>query len=539
MTAYYNEIDPFAADWLRELMKAGLIAPGEVDTRSIEDVTPKDLAGFTQCHWFAGIGVWSYALRRAGWPDDRPVWTGSCPCPPFSVAAPKKPCPECGGAKPLPHAFRTGVFRCTDCGHDWYADGRHLWPEFLRLIRKRRPVTVFGEQVAGRDGLAWGDIVQATLELEGYACGRVPFASCGVGAPHIRQRLYWVAARLEYSGCGSGYEVLPRTVFGETERRSSFCRMADAEMQRCEQFTNIRPAGIQQTALRSAEAFDRVGDFRAAPLRLANANLQQSEQFAGKRARPGEAQGGRAFCQPSGCGDALRLADSVPTGRPEGRTGPRCGQAVGGGGFGGVGDTSGAGLQERNHDGRIQCRTVGADARETAIGVGDTCGLVHAANIHCEKRPEVGGLGSTESSFRQETWERNGQANRTTGAACGLANPESPRWGICDTAHIGAPDAPLHTFANPSHGASVGQQQPPAANPGPTNGFWRDVDWLFCRDEFWRPVKPGTFPLAYGATNRVGRLRGYGNAVNAEAAKEFISAFMQFQEFSNVQAHQR
>lgn len=86
MYAYYNEIDPFAASWLRELIKGGHIAPGEVDTRSIEDVIPTDLAGFSQCHFFAGIGVWSYALRRAGWPDSRPVWTGSCPCQPFSAA---------------------------------------------------------------------------------------------------------------------------------------------------------------------------------------------------------------------------------------------------------------------------------------------------------------------------------------------------------------------------------------------------------------------------------------------------------------------
>ena len=86
MSAYYNEIDPFAAQWLRELIKAGHIALGEVDTRSIENVAADDLAGFTQCHFFAGIGTWSYALRCAGWPDDRPVWTGSCPCQPFSSA---------------------------------------------------------------------------------------------------------------------------------------------------------------------------------------------------------------------------------------------------------------------------------------------------------------------------------------------------------------------------------------------------------------------------------------------------------------------
>lgn len=61
--------------------------------------------------------------------------------------------------------------------------------------------------------------------------------------------------------------------------------------------------------------------------------------------------------------------------------------------------------------------------------------------------------------------------------------------------------------------------------PGPTNGFWRNADWLRCRDERWRPVEPGTFPLAHGIANRVGRLRAYGNAIDLEPAKVFIEAF--------------
>lgn len=86
MGVYYNELDPKKVAWLRELIKRDLIAPGDVDERSIKDVRSDDLRGYSQCHFFAGIGVWSYSLRGAGWPDDREVWTGSCPCQGFSVA---------------------------------------------------------------------------------------------------------------------------------------------------------------------------------------------------------------------------------------------------------------------------------------------------------------------------------------------------------------------------------------------------------------------------------------------------------------------
>lgn len=164
-TAYYNEIDPFAAQWLRNLIDAGHIAPGVVDSRSIEEVTPNDLKGFKQCHFFAGIGVWSYALRRAGWPDDRPVWTGSCPCQPFSV---------CGSKKGK-------------------SDKRHLFPAWFRLISECQPNVIFGEQVASKDGLDWLDDVQAKLENAAYAFAGFDLCAAGFGAPHIRQRLFWVA----------------------------------------------------------------------------------------------------------------------------------------------------------------------------------------------------------------------------------------------------------------------------------------------------------------------------------------------------------
>jgi len=165
MAAYYNEHDPFAASWLRELIKAGQIAEGEVDERDIQDVTAADVSRYVQCHFFAGIGGWSYALRLAGWPDDRPVWTGSCPCQGYSAAGKQQ------GA----------------------ADARNLWPAWFRLLRECRPVTVFGEQVANAAGHGWLDAVSTDLEGEAYAIGAVVLGAHSVGAPHLRQRLWFVA----------------------------------------------------------------------------------------------------------------------------------------------------------------------------------------------------------------------------------------------------------------------------------------------------------------------------------------------------------
>lgn len=165
MTAYYNEIDPYAAQWLRNLIAAGLIADGVVDERSITDVRADELREYTQCHFFAGIGGWSRALELARWPSDRPVWTGSCPCQPFSAAG-----------------KQLGT-----------ADERHLWPVFADLIRACKPPTVFGEQVASKAGREWLAGVFADLEGMGYHRAGADLCAAGVGAPHIRQRLFWVA----------------------------------------------------------------------------------------------------------------------------------------------------------------------------------------------------------------------------------------------------------------------------------------------------------------------------------------------------------
>lgn len=165
---YYNEFDTYAAAWLQNLINAGLIPAGVVDTRSIADVQPQDLAGFRQCHFFAGIGGWALAARLAGWPDDRELWTGSAPCQPFSVA---------------------GQQRGTD-------DDRHLWPHLFRLASARRPAVLMGEQVAAAVGKDWLDGIATDLESIGYTCGAAVVPACAVDAPHRRDRLWFVADAL-------------------------------------------------------------------------------------------------------------------------------------------------------------------------------------------------------------------------------------------------------------------------------------------------------------------------------------------------------
>lgn len=311
--AYYNEHEPFAAQWLRNLIEAKLIAPGYVDERDIQDVQVDDLQGFWQHHFFAGIGGWSYALRLAGWPDDRPVVTGSCPCQPFSVAGSK-------------------------VGN---RDPRHLWPEFFRLIKQQRPRQIFGEQVASSAGLAWFDDVSTDLEGAGYSIGAADLCAAGVGAPHIRQRLYWVAhppkGRLRIDG----------STPGETGHASQ-----------CESVGQLDNA---------------------------------SKPRGGRNARA--------------VGEARHIANQ-------------------------------------------------SGVASAAIPLADTY------------------LG--ESGYRklQRSWR--------------LVQP--------------------------------------AKNP--LTGFWRSSEWVTCNDGKTRPIEPGSFPLAYGVSARMGRLRAYGNAIVPQVAEAFIRSYM-------------
>lgn len=179
MTAWYNEPDLYAAQWLENLIAAGHIASGVVDRRPIQDIEAYELSGFTQCHFFAGIGIWSHALRRAGWQDDWPIWTGSCPCQPFSNAGKQK----------------------------GFQDDRHLWPYWFAFIEQCRPSVIVGEQVAS--ALAWFDIVSVDLERANYSIGASDLCAASYDGAHIRQRLYFVGMADDDDARSQGREGMP------------------------------------------------------------------------------------------------------------------------------------------------------------------------------------------------------------------------------------------------------------------------------------------------------------------------------------------
>lgn len=351
---YYNDFDPGAAAWLRELINGGHIPAGQVDDRSILDVAADDLAGFRRCHFFAGIAGWSEALHLVGWPDAIPVWTGSPPCQPFSAAGKRG-------------------------GRD---DARHLGPRFVDLVRAARPPVLFGEQVASADvfgpaarpskrgaarapAWAWLDDLFARLEAAGYAAWASDIPAAGIGAPHIRQRCFFCAVDLRFAA-----------------------------------------GGVEHGA----------GDGRI-------------ERRAGADGR-----GAASGCSPRGLGDCAG---------------------------------------ERQHGGQDPA---GARGRDCPKASGAT-GRVADGNLRGrEPRPRDARVCAADPSAQAAAVERG-----------------------------------------PVLATDQGQ-------PGPTNGFWGSADWLLCRDERWRPVEPGTFPLAHGVSGRVGLLRGYGNAIVPQAAAEFIDA---------------
>ncbi len=236
MPAYYNEFNPIAASALRQLIKDGIIADGEVDTRSITEVTPNDVKGYTQCHFFAGIGGWSIALRRRGWDDNRPVWTGSCPCQPFSTAGSKK------GKQ----------------------DARHLWPIWFNIIKECRPTIVFGEQVEKAISYGWLDEVATHLENKEYAVAATILGADAVEGDHERRRLWFVAQSPQYDDTresGKFQEAHERKASeGQKERLSEFSGSSGTKFVALDDGYRRRIPDIQPQICLLADALPRQRD---------------------------------------------------------------------------------------------------------------------------------------------------------------------------------------------------------------------------------------------------------------------------------------
>lgn len=271
VTAYYNELDAYPAQWLRNLAAGGEIPAGDVDERDIRSITDYEkLRGYQQGHFFAGIGVWAYALKEAGFPTDVRVWTGSCPCQPFSAAGKK-------------------------LGTD---DARHLWPDWFKLIRECRPECVFGEQVASDDGLAWLDIVYDALEGAGYTVWAVDMCAAGYGAPHIRQRLYFVAvANGGRFGAGLGREER-RWATIEPQRQGAIRELGNAASERRgETWHEHRGRSAQRdsepsqadfladTAIRGTQPSEQPGRLRGAESIMQKDGMADTERDTGKPRR--------------------------------------------------------------------------------------------------------------------------------------------------------------------------------------------------------------------------------------------------------------
>lgn len=407
MTAFYNEIDPYAAQWLRNLIAAGHIAPGVVDERPIQEIEAYELVEFTQCHFFAGIGIWSHALRRAGWSDDRPIWTGSCPCQPFSNAGQKK----------------------------GFQDDRHLWPHWKKLIDVCRPAVIVGEQVAS--ALDWVDLVSADMEGSDYAFGANDLCAAGFGGAHIRQRIYFV--------------------------------------------------GIQHPASNGRQQWRTEPSGRGVAERCSNGGLADDDD-----ARP-QGRGLRG----DGTDQRIIGAPGLVGGMADGDTRRRGRKPL---------------LSGSVIDGETSERD---ESNSSPKSGGSICGLADAGCTIVQSREQFGNDKSAPGEIEAEAWEFERRRTRDSDShtASGLAD-------CVECADVGSLARTKLGQLPQSDGERFAELR---STDAPLLGR-QAVDWLYCRDGKWRPVEPGTFPLVDETPARVGRLRAYGNGLDAETATEFCGA---------------
>lgn len=380
MRVLYNDNDEFAAEWIRQLIAAGKIPEGDVCDRGIETLTHCP----PTTHLFAGIGGWALALRLAGWNPNRPVWTCSCPCQPYSLAG-------------------------AGAGDD---DDRNLWPESFRLVRLNVPDVLFGEQVESAIGHGWLDGIFADLEGEGYACGAAVLPAAGVGAPHIRSRIFWVAQRRRWGGA---------------------CR------------------GVSDSKLHGT--------------------------WQGEQGEQGEEGSGRRRSANDGGDD--RWLSNAPSG----------GQSIE--------------------------RRTGGERNGGHTDIGGT----------------GGGLSNAERAPRRPQHEQDARGRQTSGTA-NRAMPVENRNGngrVCDSLQSGLEGHAGHENDGDQPGRIKSQTAGSTSAAGDIADVWGDFNLIPCTDGKTRRLKPGLVPLVNGVPGRVGKLRGYGNAIVPQVAAEFIRAFLEME----------
>ena len=496
LRAYYNEIDPFAAQWIRNLMAEGWITKGDVDERSIEDVQPNDIAGYDRLHFFAGVAVWDYALNQAGWGRGE-IWTGSCPCQPFSAAG------KGAGQK----------------------DIRHLWPVWIKLISACQPDIIFGEQVSS--ALVLGKATNESLQNL-----RAEFTGSGIlqayrgDSASILQGLSSYSRQGALRGIGQGGDhgkISP--VQGNTED------YAAGELPNYRSKTARQEERHTLQLGRSQSGNSRGDKRRGVPV------IRDLFQF------DGEASMEQPIVGQNNPGTGIYTGECSSGFVFSERHDARLGAGDGSSGNGGVVKKQGVKDDER--------RTSGADNAESNEEAGgawvdlvfsdlEASGYACAAVAFPSSsvgaphiRDRLYWVADSATKRRQHEQALTGGDGEVVGEArswigagsnCdlgGLAHDQSGGWGE---------EQPLHRGSIAGAGAREAvlcAGSGSFGDAGPTNGLWGDADWLHCRDGKWRPVEPGTFPLAHGASARVGRLRAYGNAINAIQAQTFIEAVIE------------